>query len=211
MKITNIFSILIIIASFLIATIFYDSMPEQMESHWNSEWIVDWYITKFWWLYLMPFIAIIIYTIFLIIPKIDPLGDNIKKFRSSFENFKLLILLFLFYIYLLSIYWNLWNRFDMDLMILPALSILFFYIWILLSHAKRNWFIWIRTPWTLSSDKVWDKTHKLAWKLFKILSVITFVWIFIWDNAFNFVIISFITFVIFLIIYSYVEYWDEVM
>jgi uncharacterized membrane protein len=211
MKITNIISILLIITSFFIAIFFYDKMPELMASHWNIKWGVDGYMTKTWWLYLMPIISVFIYILYLIIPKIDPLKENIKKFRTCFDNFILVILLFLFYIYSLTIYWNLWYMFKMNLMILPALSILFFYMWILLSHAKRNWFIWIRTPWTLSSDIVWEKTHKLAWTLFKILAILSLFWIFLWNYAFYFVIIPTIFFIVSLIIYSYVEYWDEVL
>ena len=57
--------------------------------------------------------------------------------------------------------------------IIPAFAVLLFYIGILIKHAKRNWFIGIRTPWTLSSDKVWDKTHALGGKLFQVSAVIT--------------------------------------
>ena len=182
-----------------------------MASHWNTKWEVDGYIPKFWWLFFMPLISVIIYSIFLVIPKIDPLKANIQKFRIYFDRFIFWILLFLFYIYLLTIYWNLGYTFNMNIMILPAISVLFYSIWILLWKAKRNWFIWIRTPWTLSSDYVWKKTHKLWWKLFKILSVITFLSIFTWDYAMYFVIIPTIIFTLSLIIYSYVKYWDTMI
>jgi uncharacterized membrane protein len=43
---------------------------------------------------------------------------------------------------------------------------------VLIKNAKRNWFIGIRTPWTMSSDKVWDKTYKIGGKLFKIAGVV---------------------------------------
>lgn len=206
MKKVTIAQILVIIVSFVIAIMFYDSMPEQMASHWNTLWEVDGYMPKFWGLFIMPLVSSFIFLLFLIIPKIDPLKENIKKFRTYFDTFILLILVFLFYIYLLSISWNLWYIFDMNLMILPALSILFYFIWVLLSKAKRNWFIGIRTPWTLSSDVVWDKTHKLWWKLFKILSLIILSWIFFWEDMIYFILVPVIVFTVYLIIYSYVEY-----
>ena len=211
MKITNIISILIILISIWIAVLFYNSMPDQMASHWNSDWIVNDYMDKIWWLSLMPILSIVTYILFLIIPKIDPLKNNIEKFRANYDRFLLIILVFFLYIYSLTIYWNLWNSFDMNLMILPAISVFFYSTWIIMCKAKRNWFIGIRTPWTLSSDRVWTKTNRLAWRLFKILSLVSILCIFIWDNSYKFLIGATILTIIFLIIYSYVEYWDEVM
>ena len=211
MKITNIISIVIIIISIGIAIFFYDSMPDEMASHWNSNWIVNDYIDKIWWLSLMPLLLLVTYILFLIIPKIDPLKNNIEKFRPYYDRFLLVILIFFLYIYSLTIYWNLWYKFNMNLMILPAISVFFYSTWIIMCKAKRNWFIGIRTPWTLSSDRVWSKTNKLGWRLFKILSFISIVCIYIWDNSYKFLITTTILTAIFLIIYSYVEYWDEVM
>ncbi|MCD6528067.1 SdpI family protein [bacterium] len=102
----------------------------------------------------------------MIIPKIDPLKKNLEKFRNYFERFFILLFLFLFYLYLLTIFWNLGLRFYIGQAMIPALAILFYYCGVLLEKAKRNWFIGIRTPWTLSSDEVWDKTHQLGGRLF---------------------------------------------
>ena len=209
MKITNIISVLILILSFAIWMFFYDKMPDLMASHWNNVWVVDWYISKFWGLFMLPIISLILYITFLLIPKIDPLKANINEFKPYFDSFVLLLLIFLFYIYSITIYWNLWYIFDMNLMIIPALSVLFFYVWILLCNSKRNWFVGIRTPWTLSNDIVWDKTNKLWWILFKILWIISILSLFAWNNAYYFIVIPLVFFAITLIIYSYVEYWDQ--
>jgi len=66
----------------------------------------------------------------------------------------------------------------MGQMMVPALGILFYYCGILIENAKRNWFIGIRTPWTLSNEKVWERTHKIGGKLFKIAGLIAFLWYF---------------------------------
>ncbi|MCK7526814.1 MAG: SdpI family protein [Ignavibacteriales bacterium] len=51
---------------------------------------------------------------------------------------------------------------SMSQAMLPAMGLLFIVIGSMLRKAKRNFFIGIRTPWTLSSDYVWDKTHQLG-------------------------------------------------
>lgn len=199
-------ALIIILISFLIGFGLYSQMPEKMASHWNTQGEVDDYMSKFWGLFLMPLVSIAIFLLFLFIPKIDPLKKNIEKFKKYFEIFILLIILFLFYIYLLTLGWNLGYTFNMTRLIVPAFVILFFYIGIMVENAKRNWFVGIRTPWTLSSDEVWDKTHKIAGKLFKIAAVISLLAMVDSQYSIWFLIVPIFAVVIYSIAYSYFEY-----
>ena len=54
----------------------------------------------------------------------------------------------------------------------PAIAVLFVAVGFLLERAERNWFVGIRTPWTLSSDAVWRHTHDRAATLFKLSGVV---------------------------------------
>jgi len=206
MRKSYIFILFIIVASFLIGLIFYSQFPDMVASHWNAKGEVDGYMSKFWGIFLMPIVSLGLFFMFLIIPRIDPLKKNIEKFRKYFDSFVVLIILFLFYIFLLSVFWNLGARFNMSKVILPAMGILFFYIGVLLKHAKRNWFIGIRNPWTLSSDIVWDKTHKLGSKLFKIAGVVSLIGIFFPSISIWLVLIPVIVFSVYTIFYSYFEH-----
>ncbi len=210
MKKNKIIILGIISLSFIIAIYVYPQMPEKMASHWNIQGEVDSYISKFWSLFLMPIISIGLFLLFILIPKIDPLKENIEKFRKYFDGFIVLIMIFLFYVYLLTIFWNIGIRFNMTQFMMPALGILFYYCGILVENAKRNWFIGIRTPWTLSNEKVWDKTHKIGGKLFKVTGIIAFLGIFLPKYAIFFVIIPVISVAVYTIIYSYFEHQKEI-
>ncbi|MBU2634467.1 MAG: DUF1648 domain-containing protein, partial [Nanoarchaeota archaeon] len=160
MKKTTILALIIIILSFLISIYFYPQLPDQMASHWNSKGEVDDYMSKFWGSFLMPIVSLGILLLFIFIPKIDPLKKNIQAFRKYYDMFIIIMILFLFYIHILTLLWSLNIKYNMTQMLIPAIAILFYYISILMKNSKRNWFIGIRTPWTLSNDKVWEKTHK---------------------------------------------------
>jgi uncharacterized membrane protein len=54
----------------------------------------------------------------------------------------------------------------------------------MMMKAKRNFFIGIRTPWTLSNDMVWDETHKLGGRLFVAAGIITLLATFLGENSF---------------------------
>lgn len=209
MKKTTIAALAIIILSFVIGIYLYPQMPERMASHWNSAGKVDGDISRFWGTFLMPIVSAGMLLLFLAIPKIDPLKKNIKKFRPYYDWFILLMIVFLFYIYLLTIFWNLDYRFNMTRMIIPAIGILFIYIGFLTENAKRNWFIGIRTPWTLSSERVWNKTHKIGGKLFKISGVIALFGAIAQGYAMWLVLVPVIIAALYPIVYSYFEYQKE--
>ena len=206
MKPIQIISLFVILISFVIGADLYSQMPDMMASHWNAQGDVNGYMSKFWGLFLMPIFALAIFLLFLVIPKIDPLKANIKKFEKYFDGFVLLFILFFSYVHILTILWNIGIKFNMTYSILPAMGILFYYIGILMKNAKRNWFIGIRTPWTLSSDIVWGKTHKRGAKLFKIAGVIALLGIFAGESAVYFILIPIMCAAIYPIIYSYFEY-----
>jgi uncharacterized membrane protein len=105
--------------------------------------------------------------LFLVIPSLDPLKANITKFRSYFNAFIALIIVFLLFIHGITLAWNLgYDQFNMSNAILPAVGLIIIFAGIMMAKAKRNFFIGIRTPWTLSDDTVWNETHKLGSKLF---------------------------------------------
>jgi len=212
MKAIKIIILFAVFLSFVLAAYFYFScpqLPEEMASHWNTRGEVDGYISKFWGLFLMPLVALGCFLLFIFLPKIDPLKKNVEKFRKYFDIFILIIILFLLYIYLLTVFWNFGFRFNIIRLMAPAMGFLFFYCGILIKNAKRNWFIGIKTPWTLSSDKVWDKTHKLGGKLFKIIGIISFLGV-IFPNYFVWLIlVPTLVITLFILFYSYFEYQKE--
>jgi uncharacterized membrane protein len=199
----------IILLSFAIGIYYYPQMPEKLVSHWSSQGEVNGYTSKFWGLFLIPIISVGMLLLFILVPRIDPLKSNIQQFRKYYDRFVVLIIVFLFYLYLLTIFWNSGYPFNMITFLSPALAILFYYSGILIENAKRNWFIGIRTPWTLSSDKVWDKTHKIGGKLFKIAGVVTLSAIFFQYFAIFIIVVPVIIASIYTVVYSYIEYQKE--
>lgn len=200
----------IILLSFIISIYFYPQMPEKIASHWNGQGQVDGYMSKFWGLFLMPFIFVGLALLLVAIPRIDPLRANIEKFRKYYDGF-----IILFFVFMLSIHFQLVILWNTGIEISPNVTFpigfgfLFFYIGILCENAKRNWFIGIRTPWTLSNDVVWDKTHKIGGKLFKIAGVVALFGIFFQKYTLFFILVPVILVAAYTIIYSYVEYQKE--
>jgi len=199
-------ALIIVGLTFLTGLYFYNLVPDMMASHWDFRGNVNGYMSKFWGLFLMPIISFVIFLLLVFIPKLDPLKANVDKFRKYFEGFIMLILIFLFYIYVITLLWNLDYKFDMTRLMIPAIAILLYYSGVMMAHSKRNWFIGIRTPWTLSSDVVWDKTHKRGAILMKITAVLSLVGFFWPDYLLYFFFTPLMFTVFYTMIYSYLEY-----
>ena len=186
--------------------LFYPMMPERIASHWNMQGEADGYGSKALGVFLLPVMSALLLFFFLIIPKIDPLGKNIESFREYYDGFILSFIAFMSYLYVLIILWNLGARFNMSQALSPAFGMLFYYLGVLTQNAKRNWFIGIRTPWTLSSDVVWDKTHRIGGKLFKAAGIIALLGLLIPQYAILLMLVPVILVAAYSVFYSYVEY-----
>ncbi len=159
------------ILPFLLGIVFYSQMPETMMTHWNAAGEPNGYLPKLYGLFFLPLISFGIYLLLIFIPRIDPLKKNIDAFKPRYMEFISLFLGFLLYVYILTLVANLGYAINITLFMIPALSVLMYYVGSLLEHSKRNFFIGARTPWTLSSDAVWNKTNKMGARLFRIYSV----------------------------------------
>jgi len=208
---TLIVVLLMLAAAVIVGIALWNQLPDPMASHWGPNDQVNGYMSRFWGVFLMPLITLGMVALFLLIPSIDPLKANIAAFRDVFNLFITLIVAFMLYVYALSLRWNLgYTDFGMSKAMLPAMGILFFFIGYLLRKAKRNFFIGIRTPWTLSSDRVWDETHRLGSVLFMVSGVFAFIGsLFGGILAFWFLFVPIIGSALITVIYSYVIYQRE--
>jgi uncharacterized membrane protein len=200
-----------IIAATLAGLLLWNRLPDSMASHWNVNDQVDGYMSRFWGVFLLPLITLGMLALFLVIPAIDPLKANIAQFRDAFNLFIVLMVAFMAYVYGLTLAWNLgYTGFKMSGAMLPALGLLFIFIGFMLRQAKRNFFIGIRTPWTLSSDRVWEETHRIGAVLFMVSGALAFIGgLFGGTTAFWLMFIPIMGSTLFLLVYSYVLYRRE--
>ena len=199
----------IALLSFAIGVYYYPQMPEQMASHWNAAGQVDDYLSKFWGLFLIPITLVGLALLFMAVPRVDPLRENIEKFRKYYDGFVILFMIFMICVYLATILWSIEIRISINVFLPIAAGIMFIGAGILVENTKQNWFVGIRTPWTMSSESVWDKTHRMGGKLFKIAGVISIVGILFQSYAVYFVLVPAILVAVYTVVYSYVEYKKE--
>ena len=208
---TTILVLLMIVAAIIAGLVLWNRLPDPMASHWNVNDQVDGYTSKFIGVFLLPLITLGMFLLFLVIPAIDPLKANIAQFREVFNLFIVLIVGFMIYLYGLTLAWNLgYTGFRMSGAMLPAIGLFFIFIGFMMRQVKRNFFIGIRTPWTLSSDTVWNETHRLGAVLFMISGALALIGGFFGGTAaFWLMFAPIIGTTLFLLVYSYMLYQRE--
>jgi len=161
---------LVLLLMILAALYLYPTVPLNedglMAVHWGPDGQADGYGSRFVGVWLIPIITVVIYGFFMLIPRIAVYRENIKKFYKYYYGLKLILVLFMAAIYTGSIMFNFGYKFNFNLFMVPGLCILYLYIGYMMPKLKRNFFVGIKTPWTLASDHVWKKTHELGGKLF---------------------------------------------
>ncbi|MBU0762290.1 MAG: SdpI family protein [Candidatus Altiarchaeota archaeon] len=202
-------SLALVILSFTLSFYAYPISPDRVATHWNVKGEVDGYMGKTVGLFLIPSIMAALIVFFKAIPKIDPLKKNITLFTPTYKTFTLALTFFMCIIHIQSVLWNLGIKLSFNATMPVLVSGLFYVAGDLMDKSKRNWFIGVRTPWTLSSDKVWDKTNKLGGKLFKASAVTSIVGIVFLEYWLYFLLVPVFASAAYLFLYSYLEYRKE--
>jgi uncharacterized membrane protein len=203
------FSISFVITAFALSILFYNFLPENIITHWGLNGEANGFTPKEGGILFIPLIMTGLLVLLYFLPKIDPLRKNIEDFKGEYHKMILTMTAFFLYLQLVLIILNLGFVFDIRQLLAPAFSGLIYSIGILIRKAKRNFLIGIKTPWTLNSDKVWEKTHLKASNLFKASAILSLIGITVPELAFFFMIIPILTASAWVIIYSYLEYKKE--
>jgi len=199
-------SFIIIAVLIAVGLVLLPQLPEQVPSHWNDQGQVDGYSSKLSGILLMPGILLATLLLLLVVPSIDPRKANIAKFRPQYNIFILCFVLFLAYLYVLTLLAGLGVKIDMNRMLMPAFGLFFIFVGSMVRHAKRNYMIGIRTPWTLHSDVVWDQTHRVGGIAFMVAGAFTMLTVFVPQLAFPVMMVSVLLVAVGSIVYSYIFY-----
>jgi uncharacterized membrane protein len=141
--------------------IYSDQLPARVPIHWNARGEVDGYGSP----YLLVLLNVGVYLLLLLVPKIDPRKRNYALFQDSYYKLRFILAVFVTGLTVTIFLNGLGYAIDVARVVGLGVLLLLAFIGNYLTTIRPNWFVGIRTPWTLSSDTVWKKTHQLVGKL----------------------------------------------
>ena len=199
------YAYIIVVVNLLLSILTYPLLPDRVITHWGPGGVPDGYGSKLNGVLLMQLAQLVILGLFSVIPRIDP-QRKIKASTKYFSGIMNLMLVFFLFFNGVFIAQNLGYDFNMNSIIIPSVGVLLFFLGGFISKAELNWFVGVRTPWTLSNEEVWRSTHERAGVLSRICGIITVLGLFVPEYSIWLLLISVSLTTIYLVVFSYTEY-----
>ena len=192
---------------FVLIAIFWNQLPEQVPTHWNAKGEIDDYMPKFPGIFILPIINIVLFLFLLVLPKIDP-KQNFQKFQKTYLFIILFMTSFFLILFLLTLMISLGYNLEMTQIVFFLVTIFMLILGNFMGKMRPNYFVGIRTPWTLENETVWAKTHRLGGFVWVAASFLMLVLLLFLPKAW--IIYFFLVYVMLIslipIIYSYILY-----
>lgn len=185
----------------------WNSLPELVPIHWNLEGEIDNWGSKYTLIGLVFLMPILTYIIMLVVPNIDP-KKRIEAMGGKYDQFKFILVAFMSVLSIFIVYISKNQKLSSPGIIFVLVGILYIFLGNYFKVLKQNYFIGIKTPWTLENEEVWKLTHLLAGKMWVIGGLAVVILSLIVPEDINFYIFLSITAVISIvpIVYSYLIY-----
>lgn len=201
--------VILILAAVIVTIAVYPRLPEQIPTHWSMSGEVNGWSNRLWGAWMLPLIMAVVWLFMRAIPHIDPRKANYEKFSGMYDALVILILAFMLLMHVVVLLSATGNVIRMDRVVMPATGIFIAIMGVLLPRAQPNWFVGFRTPWTLTSDLSWERTHKAGGALFIALGLLIVASTFIApERAIWLLVVAGLGVVAFLFIYSY-QVWKQ--
>jgi len=158
----------------------------------------------------MPIFLVGAWALMRVLPAIDPRGSNYVKFGGAFEGIIITTMLFMLGLHAVILRAALGYPVAIERVVPLGMGVLFIVIGNLLPRARPNWFVGIRTPWTLSSDRVWENTHRFGGRVFVASGLLILVGAFVvpqWEHIVLFTVV--LVCVASVLVYSYLDWKRE--
>jgi uncharacterized membrane protein len=152
---------IIVLVPFVYLGLVWNELPERVPVHFNVKGEADGWAGKTALIGIIFFTTVALNLLLLIIPAIDP-KRKLAYMGSKYHQLRFIHVIFMAALSMFIIY----NAINQDTFQLNILFILLGGLFVALGNyfqaIKPNYFIGIRTPWTLESETVWRKTHRLG-------------------------------------------------
>ena len=183
----------------------YAMLPDPMPTHWNAAGQADDYTTKSVGAAILAGVPLFVMLIFKVIPAISPHGFRTESFKGVLNSLMTASVIFGCVVSAAAIRAALGAEHNISTIVMVAVGVLFMFIGNFLGKVRKNFFLGIRTPWTLASDEVWGKTHRLAGWCFVVAGAIMALGS-VAGPRIEWVIVAVVTIALVPVVYSYFAY-----
>jgi uncharacterized membrane protein len=151
----------LVLVAWAVTAALYPALPQRIPTHWNIHGKVDAYGSKST-LFLLPAVMAGMLALFSFLPALSPKNFEVDSFRSTYLFLMVLVIGLFGYIHGLLLYAARSGNVDVARALVGGVYLFFALMGNVLGKVRRNFYIGVRVPWTLASDRVWNDTHRVA-------------------------------------------------
>lgn len=169
--------IILTAAALALSLILYPSLPDRMPMHWNIHGEIDGYGAKSWAAFLGPGLMALMLLAFRFLPWLSPRRFEVADTgtRPTYLYMMVVIVLLIGYVHAVSVTAAMGWAGNVGRAMVAGIFLFFALLGNVLGKVPRNFYIGIRTPWTLASERVWYATHRLAARILVLAGAVGFV------------------------------------
>lgn len=158
-----------LLAPFVLIASYWSELPARIPVHWNFSGEIDRWESKGWGMFFLPCVSIVIVALTHFLPRLDPrlrrTNSSSTPFRNALEIIALAESAFFFFLFLVVLFAARGIALPTSRIISSSMLLLLAVIGNYLGILRPNYFIGIRTPWTLTNPETWRATHRLGARL----------------------------------------------
>ena len=150
------------VVSVIVSVVAYPFLPELVPSHWNVQGEIDGMMGRLPTVLLLPAIIVVMVVLRDWLPKLDPRRENYAEFQGTYQLIINALVLFLLVLHVAILAVGLGVKVDVSTFVQVGIGLLLMVIGNELSRVQPNYFVGIRTPWTLTDPENWRRTHRMG-------------------------------------------------
>ena len=170
-KTYNIALIAIILLSIIGTAFIYNKLPDKIPSNWGINGEINEYQGKSF-VYITAIFPLFIHLLLKVLPKVDPKRESFEKHKKGYSIISITIIVFIILMHWVTIIYSLGYDINIPMSVQILIGIMFLAMGNYMPQIRHNYFLGIKTPWTLASESVWKKTHMVGGYVFFLIGLI---------------------------------------
>lgn len=167
---------------FIAGAIAYSYLPDVIPTHWGFDGQPNGWSPKWFGVWLIPALCLLFLVLFPVLSRLDPRSENYESFKKPWSVIQTAILGMLAYMYAVTMFVTFYPEYNslVGRLVVLGMGLLFVILGNYMGKVRQNYFIGLRTPWTLNDPEVWQKSQRVSGWAFVLCGLVAIAEAWIW-------------------------------